>query len=88
MHHRLRIVNFLVLLLAAASWPAMWCGSERFCSLSLMDLLAWPALRSVEPVCVRACVRACMMRVSVWFSGLYSRFSIETLRVRSPSSTV
>ena len=35
--------------------------------------------------CVRACVRAC---VAVWGSGLCSRFPVETLRVRSPPSTV
>ena len=34
---------------------------------------------------MRACVRAC---VAVWCSGLCSRFPIETLRVRSPPSTV
>ena len=41
--------------------------------------------------CVRACVRACVCMcvcVSVWCSGLCSRFPIETLRVRSPPSTV
>ena len=42
-------------------------------------------------VCVCACVFAwvCMfVRVRVWYSGLCNRFPIETLRVRSPLSTV
>ena len=36
-------------------------------------------------VCVCVCVCVC---VAVWCSGLCSRFPIETLRVRSPPSTV
>ena len=39
----------------------------------------------VGKACVDARVRAC---VSVWYSGLFSRISIETLQVRSALSTV
>ena len=40
-------------------------------------------------VCVRVCVCVCVcVCVAVWCSGLCCRFPVETLRVRSPPSTV
>ena len=61
------------------------CACVCACACICVYLYAYVCVYVYVYVCV--CVRVCVC-VSVWCSGLCSRFPIETLRVRSPPSTV
>ena len=74
---------------SSPSWHTnkKWEGGEKTGYMVIMCVCMCVCVCVCVCVCACVCVYVCVC-VSVWCSGLCSRFPIETLRVRSPPSTV